>query len=59
MAGRTSRSQVVVLRSIRYGEADRLLTDAAAEEPQSAAVAVALAATQTAEAVFAYDFPGK
>ncbi len=36
----------------QYGEAERLLTDAAVEQPQSAAVAVALAATQTAEHQF-------
>jgi formylglycine-generating enzyme required for sulfatase activity len=36
----------------QYRDAERLLTEAAAEQPQSAAVAVALAATQTAECQF-------
>jgi TPR repeat protein len=36
----------------QYAEADRLLTAAAAEQPQSAAVTVALAATQTVEHQF-------
>jgi hypothetical protein len=36
----------------QYGEAERLLTEAAVEQPQSAAVAVALAATQTASHQF-------
>ena len=39
MAGRTSRSQVVVLRSIRYGEADRILHLYSAEHGRIGAIA--------------------
>ena len=47
MAGRTSRSQVVVLRSIRYGEADRILHLYSAEHGRIGAIAKGVRKTKS------------
>ena len=47
MAGRTSRSEVVVLRSIRYGEADRILHLYSAERGRIGAIAKGVRKTKS------------
>ena len=47
MAGRTSKSQVVVLRSIRYGEADRILHLYSAEQGRIGAIAKGVRKTKS------------